>query len=80
MLLRKLLPDSLKFTKHTRKDYLERKQQRDQQPLIQPQHLHHEFADLSKSKQSVLEQQQQRQSSDEKATKKDNKNNKHSRL
>jgi hypothetical protein len=31
--LRKMLPDSLKFTKHTRKDYLERKQQRDQQPI-----------------------------------------------
>jgi TolA-binding protein len=33
---RKLLPESLKFTKHTRKDYLERQQQLDQQPLMKP--------------------------------------------
>jgi hypothetical protein len=38
--LRKLLPESLKFTKHARKDYLERKQQRDQQQLMQPQQQH----------------------------------------
>jgi hypothetical protein len=64
--LRKLLPDSLKFTKHTRKDYLERKQQRDQQPLLQPQQLHQEFAERQASKQPVSEQQQQ-QPLDEKA-------------
>jgi hypothetical protein len=63
--LRKLLPDSLKFTKHTRKDYLERKQQRDQQPLIQPQQQHEELAELPTSRQPILEQQQpQRQLSE----------------
>jgi hypothetical protein len=69
--LRKLLPDSLKFTKHTRKDYLKRQQQQDQQPLIQPQQQHQELADLPTSKQPVLEQQQlqQQQPSDKKATK-----------
>src|SRR6266508_2580526 len=35
--LRKLLPESLKFTKHTRKDYLELQQKRDQQSLQQQQ-------------------------------------------
>jgi hypothetical protein len=65
-----LLPESLKFTKHTRKDYLERQQQRDQQPLIHPQQQHQELAELPASRQSALEQQQpQRQPSDEKATK-----------
>jgi hypothetical protein len=33
--LRKLLPETLKLTKHTRKDYLKRQIQRDQQPLQQ---------------------------------------------
>jgi hypothetical protein len=33
--LRKLLPETLKLTKHTRKDYLKLQQQRDQQPLHQ---------------------------------------------
>jgi hypothetical protein len=54
--LRKLLPDSLKFTKHTRKDYLERKQQRDKQPVVQPQQ---QLAELPTSRQPVLEQQHQ---------------------
>jgi hypothetical protein len=66
--LRKLLPESLKFTKHTRKDYLKRKQQRDQQPLIQPQSQLQELVELPASRQPVLEQQQLQQSSDGKAT------------
>ena len=33
--LRKLLPETLKLTKHTRKDYLKRQIRRDQQPLQQ---------------------------------------------
>jgi DNA repair ATPase RecN len=33
---RKLLPESLKFINHTRKDYLERQQQLEQQPLMKP--------------------------------------------
>ena len=33
--LRKMLPENLKLTKHTRKDYLKRQLQRDQQPLQQ---------------------------------------------
>jgi len=33
--LRKLLPETLKLTKHTRKDYLKRQIQRDQQQLQQ---------------------------------------------
>ena len=33
--LRKMLPENLKLTKHTRKDYLKRQLQRDQQPLHQ---------------------------------------------
>jgi hypothetical protein len=71
--LRKMLPDSLKFTKHKRKDYLERKQQRDQQPIMQQQQQQqqqHELAELPASRQPILEQQQQlQQPSDEKATK-----------
>ena len=56
--LRKLLPESLKFTKHTRKDYLEREQQRDQESLIQPQEQHQELVELPESTQPELEQQQ----------------------
>jgi hypothetical protein len=56
--LRKLLPESLKFTKHTRKDYLEREQQRDQESLIQPQEQHQELVELPDSRQPELEQQQ----------------------
>jgi hypothetical protein len=71
--LRKMLPDSLKFTKHTRKDYLERKQQRDQQPIMQQQQQQqqqHELAEIPASRQPILEQQHQlQQPSDEKATK-----------
>src|SRR5690242_5021557 len=33
--IRKLLPETLKFTKHTRKDYLRQQQQRDQESLQQ---------------------------------------------
>ena len=33
--LRKMLPENLKLTKHTGKDYLKRQLQRDQQPLQQ---------------------------------------------
>ena len=36
--LRKMLPETLKLTKHTRKDYLKRQLQRDQQPLQQQHH------------------------------------------
>jgi phage repressor protein C with HTH and peptisase S24 domain len=36
---RKLLPEYLKFTKHTRKDYLERQQQLEQQSLMKPPQL-----------------------------------------
>jgi hypothetical protein len=68
--LRKLLPESLKFTNHARKDYLERKQQRDQQQqLMQPQQQHSELIELPASRQPALEQQQLQQPSDEKATK-----------
>jgi hypothetical protein len=56
--LRKVLPESLKFTKHTRKDYLEREQQRDQESLIQPQEQHQELVELPESRQPELEQQQ----------------------
>ena len=35
--LRKQLPETLKLMKHTRKDYLKRQLQRDQQPLQQQQ-------------------------------------------
>jgi hypothetical protein len=40
--LRKLLPDTLKLTKHTREDYLKLQLQRDQQSLQQPQQQHQE--------------------------------------
>src|SRR6187200_124083 len=59
--LRKVLPESLKFTKHTRKDYLERRQQQEQQTLLQPQQQHQE---LPASRQPVLQQQQQGSSSE----------------
>jgi hypothetical protein len=59
--LRKLLPETLKLTKHTRKDYLKLQQQRDQQSLQQPQQQQMELVGLprsSSSRQPALEQQQ----------------------
>jgi len=47
--LRKLLPEYLKSTKHTRKDYLELQQQRNQQPLQQQQQRQQESAELTSS-------------------------------
>ena len=44
--LRKLLPETLKLTKHTRKDYLKRQIQRDQQPLQQQQQQQKELVEL----------------------------------
>jgi hypothetical protein len=59
--LRKLLPEYLKSTKHTSKDYLELQQQRDQQTL-QQQQRQQELAELTSSSTSTrhpaLEQQQ----------------------
>jgi hypothetical protein len=54
--LRKLLPESLKSTKHTRKDYLELQQKRDQQSL-QQQQQQNELVQLSTSRHSVSAQQ-----------------------
>ena len=46
--LRKQLPETLKLTKHTRKDYLKLQQQRDQQPLHQqPEQRQKELVELS---------------------------------
>jgi hypothetical protein len=47
--IRKLLPESLKSTKHTRKDYLKLQEQRDKQLLLQQlqQQQQHELAKLS---------------------------------
>src|SRR6476660_3323825 len=61
--LRKLLPESLKSTKHTRKDYLEQQQKRDQQSLLQQQQQK-ELVQLSTSRHSVSAPQP----SDEKTT------------
>jgi hypothetical protein len=61
--LRKLLPETLKLTKHTRKDYLKLQQQRDQQPLQQqPQQQQKELVESptsSSSRHPAVEQQQQ---------------------
>ena len=59
--LRKMLPETLKLTKHTRKDYLKRQLQRDQQPLQQqpPQQQQKELVELptsSSSRHPVVEQ------------------------
>jgi hypothetical protein len=66
--LRKLLPEYLKSTKHTRKDYLELQQQRDQQTL-QQQQRQQESAELTSSSTSTrhpaLEQQQPSDDDDE---------------
>jgi hypothetical protein len=61
--LRKLLPETLKLTKHTRKDYLKQQLQRDQQPLHQqPEQRQRELVELSTSSSSqhpIVEQRQQ---------------------
>jgi hypothetical protein len=64
--LRKQLPETLKLTKHTRKDYLKRQLQRDQQPLQQqqPQQQQKELVEsptLSSSLHPAIEQRQQPQ-------------------
>jgi hypothetical protein len=55
--LRKLLPESLKYTKHTRKDYLEQQQKQDQQSPQQQQQEQKELLQLSTPGQSVSAQQ-----------------------
>jgi hypothetical protein len=62
--LRKQLPETLKLTKHTRKDYLKRQLQRDQQSLQQqqPQQQQKELVEsptLSSSLHPAIEQRQQ---------------------
>ena len=47
--LRKMLPENLKLTKHTRKDYLKRQLQRDQQPLQQQQQPQQQQRELVES-------------------------------
>jgi hypothetical protein len=68
--LRKMLPENLKLTKHTRKDYLKRQQQRDQQPLQQqPQQQQRELVELpisSSSRHPAVEQRQQPSDNEEK--------------
>ena len=69
--LRKLLPETLKLTKHTRKDYLKLQQLRDQQPLHQqqPQQQQRELVELptsSSSRHPALEQRQQPSDNEEK--------------
>ena len=55
--LRKLLPEYLKSTKHTRKDYLELQQQRDQQALQQHHQESVEIRAASVTRNPALEQQ-----------------------
>ena len=69
--LRKMLPKNLKLTKHTRKDYLKRQLQRDQQPLYQqPEQRQRELVELptssSSSRHSAVEQRQQPSDNEEK--------------
>ena len=69
--LRKMLPENLKLTKHTRKDYLKRQLQRDQQPLHQqPEQRQRELVELptssSSSRHSAVEQRQQPSDNEEK--------------
>jgi hypothetical protein len=68
--LRKLLPETLKLTKHTRKDYLKRQQQRDQQPLQQQkQQRQRELVELPTSssfRHPAVEQRQQPSDNEEK--------------
>jgi hypothetical protein len=68
--LRKMLPETLKLTKHTRKDYLKRQLQRDQQPLHQqPEQRQRELVELptsSSSRHPAVEQRQQPSDNEEK--------------
>jgi hypothetical protein len=68
--LRKMLPKNLKLTKHTRKDYLKRQLQRDQQPLYQqPEQRQRELVELptsSSSRHPAVEQRQQPSDNEEK--------------
>jgi hypothetical protein len=69
--LRKQLPETLKLTKHTRKDYLKRQLQRDQQPLYQqPEQRQRELVELptssSSSRHPAVEQLQQPSDNEEK--------------
>ena len=69
--LRKMLPENLKLTKHTRKDYLKRQLQRDQQPLYQqPEQRQRELVELptssSSSRHPAVEQLQQPSDNEEK--------------
>ena len=69
--LRKMLPKNLKLTKHTRKDYLKRQLQRDQQPLYQqPEQRQRELVELptssSSSRYPAVEQRQQPSDNEEK--------------
>ena len=70
--LRKMLPKNLKLTKHTRKDYLKRQLQRDQQPLHQqqPQQQQRELVESppssSSSRHPAVEQRQQPSDNEEK--------------
>jgi len=69
--LRKQLPKNLKLSKHTRKDYLKRQLQRDQQPLHQqPEQRQRELVELptssSSSRHSAVEQRQQPSDNEEK--------------
>jgi hypothetical protein len=68
-----MLPKNLKLSKHTRKDYLKRQLQRDQQPLQQqPQQQQRELVELPTSLSSrhsrhpAVEQQQQPSDNEEK--------------
>ena len=57
--LRKLLPETLKLSKHTRKDYLKLQQQRDQQPLHQQSEKRQkELVELSSSSRHLAVEQQ----------------------
>jgi len=69
--LRKMLPKNLKLTQHTRKDYLKRQLQRDQQPLYQqPEQRQRELVELptssSSSRHPAVEQRQQPSDNEEK--------------
>src|ERR1051326_4548580 len=73
--LRKMLPKNLKLSKHTRKDYLKRQLQRDQQPLQQqPQQQQRELVELptssSSSRHPAVEQRQQPSDNEEKKAQK----------
>jgi hypothetical protein len=59
-MLRKLLRETLKLSKHIRKDYLKLQQQRDQQPLQQqqPEQQQRELVELSSSSRHLIVEQQ----------------------